>query len=151
MKAPVTVRDYTNDDLDDVVTILAQASRAAYTFMSWTHSDTSFRWYVSDALKRWDNVRLAVQDKVTLGFACLEGADLDQLFVRLDFQRRSIGRTLLNDIKRLRPDGFMLYIFQANVTARAFYESQGFVATAFGVSEAENEPDVTYCWKPDVR
>jgi ribosomal protein S18 acetylase RimI-like enzyme len=151
LSVPVTVRGYTNDDFDDVVTILAQASRAAYTFMPWTHSDTSFRWFVCDALKRWDNVRLGVHDKVTVGFACLEGADLDQLFVRPDFQRCSIGRTLLDDIKRLRPDGFMLYTFQANLTARAFYESQGLVATAFGVSEAEKEPDVTYCWKPDVR
>jgi len=106
-----TVRDYADGDLDDMVTILAQASRAAYTFMPWAHTDASFRWFVSDALKRWDAVRLAKVDNEPVGFSCLEGAYLDQLFVKPSFQRRSIGTTLLDDIKRLRPDGFMLYTF----------------------------------------
>jgi hypothetical protein len=39
----------------------------------------------------------------------------------------------------------------AHLTARTFYESQGLVANTYGVSEAENESDVTYCWKPDDR
>ena len=146
-----TVRDYANGDLDDMVTILVQASRTAYTFMPWTHSDTSFCWFVSDALKPWDAVRLAEVGNEPIGFACLEGAYLDQLFVKPPCERRSIGTTLLDDIKRLRPVGFKLYTFQANLAARAFYERQGLVANAFGVSEAENEPDFTYCWNPDVR
>jgi ribosomal protein S18 acetylase RimI-like enzyme len=149
--ADLTVRDFAPGDLDQVADTLAQATRQAYTFMEWTHDDASFRWFVGDSLARWNLVRVAVTDTNVVGFACLEENQLDQLFVRPAWQRRSIGRRLLDDIKRLRPDGFMLYTFQANHAARRFYESQGLVAGALGVSEAENEPDVIYAWNPHDR
>ncbi len=145
------MRPYRDGDLDAVVDILMRAIRTAYTFMDWPHADDTVAGYVTSALPRWDEMRMAMLNDRTAGFACLEGDCVDQLFVAPEFQRNGVGSRLLADIKRLRPEGFMLYTFQANLAARAFYESHGLVATDFGVSEAENEPDVTYRWNPDVR
>jgi ribosomal protein S18 acetylase RimI-like enzyme len=58
---------------------------------------------------------------------------------------------MLKDAKAMLPGGLSLFTFQANKPARAFYEKHGFRAVAFGVSEAEGEPDVTYVWAGDGR
>jgi GNAT superfamily N-acetyltransferase len=64
-----------------------------------------------------------------------------------DFQRRGVGRALLDHARGLSPEHLWLYTFQVNAIGRVFYEQNGFVALRFGVSPApESEPDVEYHW-----
>ena len=51
--------------------------------------------------------------------------------------------------KERSPGHVWLYTLQINLRARAFYEKNGFVAEAFGVSPPpESEPDIQYHWRP---
>jgi len=56
---------------------------------------------------------------------------------------------MLLDLARSQsPEHVWLYTLQINLNARAFYEKNGFLPEAFGVSPApENEPDVQYHWR----
>ena len=147
----VIVRDAVHNDIPIIADILTRATRAAYTFMAWTHNDDDFAAFVRASFDEWDVVRMAEAAGQSVGFCCLSGDVVDQLFVAPELQRRGAGSALLNDVMTLRPCGFTLHTFQANRAARVFYENRGLVAVDFGVSEEEKEPDVTYRWRPDGR
>ncbi len=141
------LRDAVDADKTAIAAILRDATRAAYQFMAWPHTDRSFDAFVDEAMARWDTARVAEDSEGTLvGFLCLEGTLIDQLFVAPRHQRQGIGSRLLDDAKNRCPKGLSLHTFQANSPARAFYEKRGFRPIGYGISEAEGEPDVTYVW-----
>jgi ribosomal protein S18 acetylase RimI-like enzyme len=80
-----------------------------------------------------------------VGYMLVHGEDLDHLYVRPGWQRRGIGRALLAKAKALSPQRLVLWTFQRNAAARAFYEAHGFrvVGCSDGRNE-EGEPDVQY-------
>ena len=148
MNPAVELRDFAPGDLEAVAAVLRAATRRAYAFMAWTHSDESYGQFIAHTLPTWDAVRVATVDGAVVGFACLEGDLLDQLFVLPEWQGKGIGSRLLEDIKALRPAGFRLYTFEKNHAARAFYEKRGCVETGRGFSEQEQEADIAYRWDP---
>jgi len=83
-------------------------------------------------------------------FLALKGSYVDRLYVDPAEQRKGWGRDLIEHAKALHPDGLELHTHQENHGARAFYESQGFVAVKYGLSPApELAPDVEYHWRPE--
>lgn len=150
MSDGITLRDVAPDDVEAVADVLKQATRQAYVFMPWTHADKSFGDFVAATIPEWSSVRVAVAEGAVVGFACLHGDYLDQLFVAPAWQGKGIGSRLLDDTKRLRPLGFHLHTFEKNHAARRFYETRGLVACGHGFSEQEQEPDVMYRWSPDA-
>jgi GNAT superfamily N-acetyltransferase len=143
----IQLRDARDSDRRAIAKILHNATHAAYKFMAWPHTDKDTDAFVAASMARWDRVRVACDDDGTVvAFLCLEGKLIDQLFVAPEHQKRGIGSRLLDDAKALCPKGLSLFTFQANKPARGFYEKNGFRAVAYGISEAEGEPDVTYVW-----
>ena len=83
-----------------------------------------------------------------VGFLALESETLENLYVDPDWQRRGVGKALLDHAKTRRPKGFTLFTFQTNGGARRFYEREGLEAIEFGIAPPpENEPDVRYAWR----
>jgi GNAT superfamily N-acetyltransferase len=84
------------------------------------------------------------------GFAILSGDMLTHLYVRPGAIGTGVGHALFEHAKTRRPEGFELWVFQANDRARAFYESHGAVAVEFtdGSRNEERTPDVRYAWRP---
>ena len=77
----------------------------------------------------------------------LEVPWIRQFAVFPEYQRRGIGTALLRNARKCSPRELRLFTFQRNDVARAFYEKQGFVPVAFGISPPpELEPDVEYRW-----
>ena len=80
-------------------------------------------------------------------FMAIAGDFIDQLYVAPQYQRRGIGKALLEFARTLAPEHLWLYTLQINTNGRAFYEKNGFRAVKFGVSpEPESEPDIEYHW-----
>ena len=90
----------------------------------------------------WDDGQLR-------GFAVLRGDELSQLYVDPDAFGRGIGSALLDVAKTERPDGFTLWVFQANERARRFYEDRGCrcVRLTDGSFNEERTPDALYAWR----
>jgi len=104
--------------------------------------------YFRNHIVHENQVWVADVDGTPVGFMALRGDFIDQLYIHPENQRLGIGKAFL-DFARERSSGHVyLYTLQVNVTARAFYEKNGFVAEKFGVSPPpENEPDVKYHWR----
>jgi len=94
-------------------------------------------------------VWVAAEAGVPVALLALGSSEVNQLYVEPKQQRRGVGSALLAHAKRHSPEGLRLFTHQRNERARRFYESRGFLATAFGVSPPpESEPDVEYRWTP---
>jgi ribosomal protein S18 acetylase RimI-like enzyme len=107
---------------------------------------------------RHEEIWLAEQGGRLLGFLAIRRSRrngwevLEKLYVDPDAQNRGVGSALLDQAKALRPDGFVLWVFQENIGARRFYERHGFrvVVLRFGsaADNMEGEPDALYAWAP---
>jgi ribosomal protein S18 acetylase RimI-like enzyme len=96
-----------------------------------------------------NEIWLAHRGDHLVGLLAHRDGHVDQLFVEPSDQRTGVGSALLGKAKQLSPGGLELFTSQRNKRARAFYESQGFEAIAFGTSPPpESEPYVKYVWRP---
>ncbi|KRF36218.1 hypothetical protein ASG94_01685 [Nocardioides sp. Soil805] len=137
------------DDLPAVAELHLAARRAAAPHMPpGVHPDDDVRRWVGS----WDlsslEVWLAEADGTVVGFAGLTRTWLESLYVDPAAQRSGVGAALLELAKAQRPDGFGLWVFEANVPARAFYARHGLVELerTDGSSNEEREPDVRMVW-----
>jgi GNAT superfamily N-acetyltransferase len=132
------IREAEPGDAPAIAEIHLTARLEAMPYLHLAHSDEETRDYFGRV----------VGDR-RAAYMGINGEDLDHLYVRPGWQRRGIGLSLLTKAKSLSPRRLVLWTFQRNSNARAFYEAQGFGAVAYtdGCNE-EKEPDVQYAWEP---
>ena len=141
------LRRLTLDEMD----VVARVHRAAFDerlpTLAGLHTPDEDRGFFRDRVfvecEVWggfDGDRLA-------GFIAFRLGWIDQFYILPGDQRRGLGVSLLAQAKAAWPD-LMLWTFQRNAGARAFYESQGFTAVEFtdGADNEERDPDVRYHW-----
>jgi len=97
----------------------------------------------------WD-LFVADLDGKIVGMLALKPAEnqLDQLFLHPDFQRRGIGRELLDFAKARSPGGLWLRTAEKNTRAIAFYEAAGFAFERREPRLEYDRNDVYYRWMP---
>jgi len=93
-----------------------------------------------------NQVRLALVDDELVGFIAASVDSVAQLYVRVGFQRRGIGKQLLDWAKAQSSGSVWLYTFARNLGACRFYERNGFVAIARGFEPTWQLDDVKYRW-----
>ena len=95
-----------------------------------------------------DDVWVVEVDSRPVAFMAIRDDFIDQLYIHPNYQRRGIGKALLDFAREQSPEHIWLYTLQVNVNARAFYEKNGFIAEKFGISPPpESEPDIEYHWR----
>ena len=127
---------------------LASRRGAGGAFPPSVHSDAEVRAWVAG----WDlttyDVWVAESPAGVVGYARCTATWLDDLYVHPAEQGRGIGRALLDLVKRERPDGFGLWVFETNRLARDFYGRHGFVELEHtdGSANEEQAPDIKLVW-----
>ncbi|SEO69862.1 GNAT family N-acetyltransferase [Actinacidiphila rubida] len=113
-------------------------------------SDAEVESWVRDVVLPGSAVWVAEADGAVVGYAAVEGDELDALYLLAEHRRHGIGSLLLAAAKAHRPDGLGLFVFQKNTDARAFYVRHGFTVTAEtdGSGNMEREPDLAMRWSP---
>ena len=147
----IHIRRYLPVDLDQVVEIWHACKRQAFPYVSVQQAYTidDDRTHFRDVISQESQVLLAEKDGKILGLMAIHDDLIDQLFIKVDEQRKGIGSQLVEKAKELSPDGLRAYTFQKNIAARSFFGRQGFKVVRSGVSPPpENEPDLEYMWKP---
>lgn len=144
------IRDYQPQDFD-AVTILWRISREK-SLPDFQREKGHFfyedRDYFRDHVLTMNQVWVVESQRYPVAFIAMNKDFIDQLYIHPDYQRRGIGRSLLDFARVRSPDHIWLYTLQVNMNARAFYENNGFVPEKFGFSPPpENEPDVEYHWR----
>lgn len=144
------IREYQADDFD-AVTILWRISREKSLpefQLEKGHFFYEDRNYFQNFVLKNNKIWVVELENRPVGFMAMNRDFVDQLYIDPDFQRRGIGRSLLDFARVQSPDHLWLYTLQVNANACAFYEKNGFVAEKFGVSPPpESEPDVEYHWR----
>jgi putative acetyltransferase len=104
--------------------------------------------YFRDHILKENQVFIVESEGKPVAFMAMREDFIDHLYVHPDYQKRGIGKALLDLARQRSPEHVWLYTLQINTNARAFYEKNGFVAEKFGMSPPpENEPDVEYHWR----
>jgi GNAT superfamily N-acetyltransferase len=116
------------------------------------HTPDEDRWFLREVVVHTTEVWVAEHDGRVVGFTALGARDgldvLEHIYVARDEQEHGIGSELMEHAKQRRPDGFHLWVFQANHGARRFYERHGLrlVELTDGSGNDEKEPDALYEW-----
>jgi len=144
------LRRATPEDADAVANVFI-AARAEQEFIPRLHSDEEHRRRVREWMLPAYEVWVADGEAGIVGFAAVKEDLLGFIYVHPRAQRGGIGKTLLDHVKALRPDGFELWTHQPNEVARRFYEREGLVAVELtdGATNEEKVPDVRYAWIPE--
>ncbi len=138
---------------DDAVAIAqahVDARRVAMPWLPVVHSFEATVRFFGDFVIPNHVVLVAELEEGVIGFIAVEGEWVEHLYVAPGHQGTGIGDALLRRAKELRPEGLMLWTFEGNHRARAFYERRGFVAIEFtdGSRNEERTHDVRYQWVP---
>ncbi|MEV7301107.1 GNAT family N-acetyltransferase [Streptomyces clavifer] len=147
--AGIRLRAATSEDAEAVTRVFLDSRAAVLPYLSRVHSDEETRAWITHVLLPGSRTWVAEDGAgELLGFASLDGDELDQLYLRPDALRRGIGTRLLDRVKAASRGELSLYTFRRNTAACAFYEQHGFVAVAYddGSRNEEREPDVQYRW-----
>jgi putative acetyltransferase len=140
------VRRATPADAAEAAAVFS-ASFAGMTFVPKLHGEAEDRVFVRGLIadkETW----LAVENGLIRGLAAHHDGWLEQLYVHPDHHGRGAGTMLLETVRRMHPEGFQLWTFQANKGARRFYERHGFrlMRLTDGSGNEERTPDALYAW-----
>jgi len=144
----VQLRPACAEDADAIAEIHLCARREAMPWLPVVHSDDETREWVATIVLPNQDVWVAESDGRLAGYVTLDGAELNDLYVRPGMQGKGAGSALLAKAMELSPGELSLWTFQRNDLARRFYEHRGFTAVEFtdGSGNDEREPDVRYRW-----
>jgi ribosomal protein S18 acetylase RimI-like enzyme len=144
------IREYRPEDFDAVTILwrIAREKSLPEVQRSKGHFFYEDQDYFRDHVLKENQVFVVESDRKPVAFMAMRADFIDHLYVHPEYQKRGIGKELLDFARRLSPEHIWLYTLQINENARAFYEKNGFAAEKFGVSPPpENEPDVEYHWR----
>ena len=102
-------------------------------------------YFVTQVLPR-NSVRMAMLEEQLVGFIAASRESIAQLYVRIGFQRRGIGRRMLAWAKEQSGGSLWLYTFARNQGAQRFYEREGFRIVARGFEPMWQLEDIKYEW-----
>ncbi len=142
------IRDAVPEDADALTRLFLASRRQAMPWLREVHSDDETLWWMGNVVLRDLAVRVATLDGVVAGFAAIRPGWLDHLYIAPAHQRTGLGARLLVEAQRIGGTPLLLWAFQRNHAARAFYRRYGFVEEELtdGAANEEHEPDVRMIW-----
>jgi putative acetyltransferase len=107
--------------------------------------------------ERWRNelapaceIMIADSDSGMIGFVTVDPKTryLDQMVVAPEQWRSGVGAALIDEAKRISPQGLDLDVNIDNARAIGFYRRQGFSITGAGVNPISGNPVHRMSWRP---
>jgi putative acetyltransferase len=143
-----TLRPYRTEDEDAAIALWQRTWQVAYPDIDFA---TRLAWW----RERWRKdlvpkaeIVVAEQEGTLIGFVTidLEGY-LDQLVVSPDHWGSELATRLVDEAKRLSPDGITLLVNTDNARAIRFYERNGFLRAGDDVNPTSGRPVLRMEWK----
>ncbi len=119
-----TVRKYTPDDLDDVLSVWGSATRLAHPFLTEKFLEEE-RYNIPNVYLPNAETWILEQDNQVIGFVALIGVEVGALFVDPRYHRSGAGRALMDKARELR-NHLEVDVFKDNQIGRPFYARYGF-------------------------
>jgi len=149
--ANVTLRRYRQSDEDAAVALWLRTWQATYPQLDFIARLDWWRQRWRDELLRTADVVIAEQDGALIGFVTIDPRTfyLDQIVVAPELWRSGIGVTLLEEARRISPQGLDLDVNVDNARAIAFYEKHGFTIAGPGKNPISGKPVHRMSWRPN--
>src|SRR5713226_3283060 len=146
MSARFTLRPYRTEDEDAVIALWQRTWQQAYPSIDFAARVPWWR-------ERWRNelvpnaaIVVAEQAGSLIGFVTIDNTGyLDQLVVGPDHWGSKLANALVDEAKRLSPDGVTLLVNKDNARAIRFYERNGFVHAGEDVNPS-GRPVLKMAW-----
>ena len=148
MSATFHLRAYRLEDEDAAIALWQQTWQQAYPAIDFTARVTWWR-------ERWrkdlvPNAAIVVAEEAgaLVGFVTIDRKGyLDQLVVSPDRWGAELGNALVDEAKRLSPDGITLLVNTDNARAIRFYARNGFAHAGGDVNPTSGRPVLRMEWK----
>ena len=152
MEVSFHLRPYAASDEDAAIALWQQTWQQAYPSIDFAARVPWWR-------ERWraelvPNAHIVVAEHQTtlIGFVTIDlKGYLDQLVVSPDHWGSELGNVLVDEAKRLAPDGITLLVNADNGRAIRFYERNGFVHAGGDVNPTSGRPVLRMEWQPSLR
>jgi putative acetyltransferase len=143
------LRPYTAGDKDAAIALWRETWQQAYPSIDFAAREAWWR-------ERWDgelvpnaNIVVAGHAGLLAGFVTIDAKGyLDQLVVAPEHWGSPLATALLDEAKRLSPDGVTLLVNTDNARAIRFYRRNGFVDAGGDVNPTSGKPVLRMEWKP---
>jgi putative acetyltransferase len=133
----VELRAYREGDEDASIALWLETWRQAYPSINFDARVDWWRARWRDELVPVAQIVVAEQDGALIGFVTIDGAGyLDQLVVSPAQWGTDVSRALVDEAKRLSPDGVTLKVNADNFRAIKFYERNEFAKTGEEVNSS---------------
>jgi putative acetyltransferase len=149
MSEPFTFRPYQPSDEDAAISLWQRTWQLAYPSIDFAARVDWWR-------ERWRNelvpnaaIIVAEHAGEIAGFVTIDGTGyLDQLVVSPDHWGSPLATMLVDEAKRLSPEGITLLVNTDNVRAIRFYTRNRFVHDGEDVNPTSGRPVLRMAWKP---
>jgi putative acetyltransferase len=148
MPSAFHLRPYRAEDEEAAISLWQGSWQEAYPSIDFASRVTWWR-------ERWRRelvpdaaIIVAEQADKLVGFVTIDATGyLDQLVVAPDLWGAELGNALVDEAKRLSPDGITLLVNTDNARAIRFYERNGFVHAGNDVNPTSGRPVLKMEWK----
>jgi putative acetyltransferase len=148
MSASFHLRPYRADDEDAAIALWQQTWQLAYPSIDFAARVPWWRERWRHELVPKAAIIVAEQAGTLIGFVTIDSKGyLDQLVVAPDRWGSELAGALVDEAKRLSPDGITLLVNADNARAIRFYERNGFVHGGEDVNPASKRPVLKMAWK----
>jgi putative acetyltransferase len=149
MNPPFHLRPYTAADEDAAIALWSETWQQAYPSIDFAARETWWRERWKKELVPNANIVVAEQDGGLTGFVTIDAKGyLDQLVVAPAQWGSPLATALVDEAKRLSPDGITLLVNTDNARAIRFYRRNGFVDAGGDVNPTSGKPVLRMEWKP---
>lgn len=121
-----TIRPYTEDDTDAVLSAWENASKVGHPFLSDDFIAQERINMVELFLPNGETYVISTEDGSVIGFLSMADNEVGAIFVQPAYHGTGAGRALMDKARSLH-DILDVEVFEANMIGRKFYEKCGFV------------------------
>jgi putative acetyltransferase len=148
MSASFRLRPYRDEDEDAAIALWQQTWQQAYPEIDFAARVPWWRQRWRKELVPNASIVVAEQADTLIGFVTIDATGyLDQLVVVPDYWGSALADALVNEAKRLSPDGITLLVNTDNTRAIRFYGRNGFVHAGEDVNPTSGRPVRKMAWR----
>jgi putative acetyltransferase len=150
MSAPFQLRPYRAEDEDAAIRLWQQTWQQAYPSIDFAARVAWWRERWRGELVPNAAIMVAEQAGALVGFVTIDATGyLDQLVVDPIHWGSELANALVDEAKRLSPNGVTLLVNKDNARAIRFYERNGFVHAGEDVNPTSGRAVLRMEWKPE--
>jgi putative acetyltransferase len=149
MSLPFVLRPYRVGDEDAAIELWRRTWQQAYPSIDFAARVAWWRERWRNELVPSASIVVAEQTDALIGFVTIDSQGyLDQLVVDPEQWGSPLANALVDEAKRLSPDGVTLLVNEDNARAIRFYQRNGFAHAGKDVNPTSGRPVLRMQWKP---